>query len=75
MPIVTIESWPLDKEKKPEIISGITDVFAGVGIPKDAVTVVIHENPLDNWGTAGQQHTVKYKDIGGLRKDLNKEQD
>jgi len=63
MPIVTIESWPIDKEKKPEIIKKITNVFAEIGIPAQAVTVVIHETALDNWGTAGEQHSVKFKDL------------
>ncbi len=28
-----------------------------------AVTVVIHETELDNWGSAGEQHSVKFKDL------------
>jgi 4-oxalocrotonate tautomerase family enzyme len=62
MPIVTVETWPLPKERKPELIRKITEVFVGFGIPAQAVTVVIHENELDNWGTAGEQHSVKFKD-------------
>lgn len=63
MPIVTIESWPMEKEKKPEVIKKITSVFTEMGIPAQAVTVIIHENELDNWGTEGQQHSVKFKDL------------
>lgn len=63
MPVVTIETWPMDKDKKPEVIKKITDVFTGMGIPAQAVTVIIHETELDNWGTAGQQHSVKFKDL------------
>jgi len=63
MPIVTIETWPMDKEKKPEVIRKITEVFTEIGIPAQAVSVIIHENGLDNWGTAGQQHSVKFKDL------------
>jgi len=62
MPIVTVETWPLPKERKPELIKKITEVFVGFGIPAQAVTVVIHENELDNWGTAGEQHSVTFKD-------------
>jgi 4-oxalocrotonate tautomerase family enzyme len=50
MPIVTVETWPLPKGRKPELIKKITEVFVGFGIPAQAVTVVIHENELDNWG-------------------------
>jgi len=63
MPIVTIETWPLPKERKPELIKKITDVFTGFDIPAQAVTVVIHETQLDNWGSGGEQHSVKFKDM------------
>ena len=63
MPIVTIETWPLPKERKPELIKKITDVFTAFGMPAQAVTVVIHETPLDNWGSGGEQHSVKFKDM------------
>ena len=63
MPIVTIETWPMDKEKKPEVIKKITDVFIGLGIPAQAVTIVIHETTLDNWGSAGEQHSIKFKGL------------
>lgn len=63
MPIVTIETWPMDGSKKPEMIRKVTDVFTGMGIPEHAVTVIIHETGQDNWGSAGEQHTVKFKDV------------
>ncbi|MDD2777336.1 MAG: tautomerase family protein [Methanocellales archaeon] len=63
MPIVNIETWPLDKERKPTIIKKITEVFTEMGIPAEAVTVLIHETELDNWGSAGEQHSVKFKDL------------
>jgi len=63
MPIVTIETWPMDKTKKPELMKKITDVFVEMGIPAQAVTVVIHENGLENWASAGEQHSVKFKDL------------
>jgi len=63
MPIVTIESWPMEKEKKPEVIKKITSVFTEIGIPAQAVTVIIHETEMDNWGSAGEQHSVKFKDL------------
>lgn len=63
MPIVNIESWPLEKEMKPVIIKKITEVFTEMGIPAQAVTVIIHETELENWGSAGEQHSVKFKDL------------
>lgn len=63
MPIVTIEAWPLDEEKKPEIIKNITKVFTDIGIPSQAVTVILHETKMENWGSDGEQHSVKFKDL------------
>ena len=63
MPIITIETWPMEKEKKPELIKKITEVFTSLGIPEQAVTVLIKETDLENWGSAGQQHSVKFKDL------------
>lgn len=63
MPTITIESWPMEKEKKPLVIKKITEVFTDMGIPAQAVTIIIHENQLDNWGTGGEQHSVKFKDL------------
>ena len=64
MPIINIETWPLDKESKPILIKKITEVFTEMGVPAQAVTVVIHETELENWGSAGKQHSVKFKDLG-----------
>ncbi|MBS3075690.1 tautomerase family protein [Candidatus Pacearchaeota archaeon] len=63
MPIINIETWPLEKEQKPIIIKKITEVFTEMGIPAQAVTILIHETELENWGSAGEQHSVKFKDL------------
>lgn len=65
MPIVTIETWPLPPERKPELMKKITKVFTEAGIPSQAVTILIHETQLENWGTAGEQHSITYKDRKG----------
>ena len=63
MPVVTIESWPMKEDMKPEIIKKVTEVFTGIGIPAQAVTVILHETPMNNWGSAGEQHSIKFKDL------------
>ncbi len=63
MPIVNIETWPIEEEKKSGLIEKITNVFVDMGIPAQAVTVLLHETKLENWGTAGEQHSVKFKDL------------
>jgi 4-oxalocrotonate tautomerase family enzyme len=61
--MITIETWPLRKEQKPILMKKITDVFTEMGMPAQAVTIVIHETELENWGSAGEQHSVKFKDL------------
>ncbi len=63
MPVITVETWPMDKERKKDIIKKITEVFTGIGIPGEAVTIVIHDTALENWGTCGEQHCEKFKDL------------
>jgi 4-oxalocrotonate tautomerase len=63
MPIITVDTWPVKKEQKNEIIKNITKVFTDLGIPAMAVTVLIKETDLENWGSAGEQHSVKFKDL------------
>lgn len=52
--------WPVDEEKKLRLIRKITDAFVSEGIPTEAVNIVMHETPKENWGTAGEQHSVTY---------------
>ncbi len=63
MPVVTVETWPLSEEQKPRIIKGLTELFTGLGIPAQAVTVIIHETPKENWGSGGEQHSEKFRNI------------
>ena len=63
MPTVIIETWPMPQERKPELMKKITKIFTEWGIPAQAVTIIIHETPLDNWGTAGEQHSTAYKEM------------
>ncbi|MBC7188981.1 tautomerase family protein [Candidatus Aerophobetes bacterium] len=62
MPVVNVTSWPMDSERKAQVIKKITEVFVEMGIPKEAVTVIINDLPKENWGTAGEQHSVRFKD-------------
>ncbi len=52
----------MQQERKPELMKKITKVFTEIGIPAQAVTILIHETSLDNWGTAGEQHSITYKE-------------
>jgi len=63
MPVVTINTWPIAPEKKPELMKKITEVFTGTfpGMPSQAVTVIIDETPKENWASGGEQHSEKFK--------------
>jgi len=64
MPIVHVYVWSgLSNEAKRRVISGITKVFTEVGIPREAVEVVIHEIPKENWGVGGEQASERFKDV------------
>jgi 4-oxalocrotonate tautomerase len=63
MPIVHVYMWSgLSREAKARIIKGITKVFEELGIPGQAVEVVIHEVPRENWGVGGEQASEKFKE-------------
>ncbi len=54
MPIVQVYMWPgRDAGEKRALIEGITGVFTGMGIPAQAVRVLVHEVPKDAWGGGG----------------------
>jgi 4-oxalocrotonate tautomerase len=60
MPIVQISVWEgMSLENKKKTVEGITKVFEDLGVPKEAVTVVIYEAPKSNWATGGQLHSER----------------
>jgi len=64
MPIVHVYMWSgLSREAKARIIKGVTKVFEELGISGQAVEVVIHEVPKENWGIGGEQASEKFKEI------------
>lgn len=55
MPVVIVEMWSgRTTEQKKTLVKGITDAFGSVGIPAEAVHVIIQDVPKENWGTAGK---------------------
>jgi 4-oxalocrotonate tautomerase len=61
LPLVQISVWAgWSEENKKKVVEGITKVLEELGIPKEAVTVIIYETPKTNWATGGQLHSKKY---------------
>jgi|YelNatPaOPRAMG01_1025707.scaffolds.fasta_scaffold152264_2 4-oxalocrotonate tautomerase len=55
MPLVHTYVWEgLDDDRAKQIILGITKVFTDLGIPAEAVRVIIQEVPKSRWGIAGE---------------------
>ncbi len=52
----------MSKENKKKVVEGMTKVLEEIGIPREAVTVIIHETPKTNWATGGQLHSEKHAD-------------
>ncbi|MEM3531425.1 MAG: tautomerase family protein [Nitrososphaerales archaeon] len=64
MPIIHVNVWKgFSNEAKKKVIAGITKVFTEIGIPAEAVKVVIHEVPMENWGVSGEQASEKLKHV------------
>jgi 4-oxalocrotonate tautomerase len=58
VPFVQVTVWAgMSQENKKKIAEGITKIFEGMGIPSQAVTVVIAEIPRENWATGGKMHS------------------
>lgn len=64
MPIVHVYVWEgFSKDAKKKTIAGMTRVFTEMGIPPEAVEVVIHEISKDSWGIRGEPASEIKKDV------------
>jgi len=64
MPIVHVNVWEgFGQEKAKTVIQKITKVFVDLGIPEQAVEVIVHEIPKSHWGIGGTPASEKFKDI------------
>jgi 4-oxalocrotonate tautomerase len=60
LPVVEVSVWAgMSEENKKKMVEGMTRVLEGLGIPRDAITVIIHEIPKANWATGGELHSEK----------------
>ena len=61
MPVVQVSVWAgMSEENKKKVVEGMTKVLEELGIPREAVTVIIYEVSKNNWATGGQLHSEKY---------------
>jgi 4-oxalocrotonate tautomerase len=67
MPIVQVSVWEgITSENKKKAVEGITKVFEDMGVPREAVHIVIYEEPKGNWATGGVLHSEKHAQTPSL---------
>ncbi len=64
MPICHVNVWEgFGQEKAKITIRNITNVFVELGIPEQAVEVIVHEIQKSHWGIGGEPASEKLKDV------------
>jgi 4-oxalocrotonate tautomerase len=64
MPIIHVNAWEgFGQEKAKITIQNITKVFVDIGIPTQAVEVIVHEIQKSHWGIGGEPASERFKDI------------
>jgi 4-oxalocrotonate tautomerase len=64
MPIVRVDFWErVGKDEVKTMIRGITNVMVDLGVPEQAVEVIVYEIPKTHWGVGGEPASEKLKDI------------
>ncbi|HKZ45139.1 MAG TPA: tautomerase family protein [archaeon] len=64
MPVVQVFVWSgITKENKKKMIEGMTNVLEELGIPRDAITIIIYEVPKSDWASGGQLHSERFKNL------------
>ena len=55
MPVVTVEMWEgRTVEQKKQLVEGITSAFVKIGVPPEALHIIIKDNPKHNWASGGK---------------------
>ncbi len=58
VPVVQVTVWAgISLENKKKMVEGITKVMESIGIPSQATTIIIFEEPKENWASGGKLHS------------------
>lgn len=61
LPVVQVSVWAgISEENKKKIVEGITRVIEELGVPREAITIIIYEVPKTDWASGGQLHSEKF---------------
>jgi 4-oxalocrotonate tautomerase len=62
LPLVQVTMWAgMTESSKKKIAEGFTKVLEDLGVPKEAVHIIIYETPKTNWATGGKLHSETLK--------------
>jgi 4-oxalocrotonate tautomerase len=55
MPVVIVEMWEgRTVEQKKQLAEDITSSFVKIGVPQEAVHIIMKDNPKHNWANGGK---------------------
>jgi len=63
MPFVEITLWKgIEDKKKERLVAQVTDVMTKIiECPKEAIHIILREEPRENWANGGIQHSKKFR--------------
>jgi 4-oxalocrotonate tautomerase len=65
VPVVQVNVWSgISLGNKKKIVEGVTKVLEDIGVPKEAITVIICEEPKENWASGGKLHSERFANLG-----------
>ena len=60
MPVVIVEMWEgRTVDQKKQLAEGITAAFTKVGVPAEALQIIMRDVPKHNWATGGKLASEK----------------
>jgi 4-oxalocrotonate tautomerase len=63
LPVVQVSVWAgISEENKKKIVEGITKVIEEIGVPREAITIILYEVPKTDWASGGQMHSERFGD-------------
>ncbi|MBC7081255.1 MAG: tautomerase family protein [Thermoplasmatales archaeon] len=64
MPIVHVFLWEGRKDEEiKEMVKKLTKVFVDMGIPENAVEILVHDVPKTRWAIGGEFASEKFRNI------------
>lgn len=64
MPVLHVNVWKgFEQEQINYLIENLTKVFVDIGVPAQAVEIIIHEIPQSQWGIGGTPASEIFKDV------------